>query len=144
LSIINKKAIYIYYNIHTLKSKGVFFMNKLFFTFTIIISFLNAYSSSKTCKLCHPTIYSEYQNSIHANSSIYNDKIFNAVWSKHPLKEKNDFKCAKCHTPSDRALLNGKAKLHPNSIQKNEPISCQNCHQIKEIHKGNLLMKIST
>ena len=100
-----------------------------------LVSFLLS-ASSHTCKACHPTIHQEYSSSIHANSSIYNDKIFNAVWSKHPLKKEGKFKCAKCHTPNDKALLAGKSILTPNNIQKTEPISCQNCHQIKAIHKG--------
>jgi len=108
---------------------------KLFFIFIFIISFLNAYSS-KTCKLCHPSIYNEYKNSIHANSSIYKDKIFKTIWQKNPLSKKGDFKCAKCHTPNDSDLINHKSKLSPNSAQLNNPISCQNCHQIKDIHKG--------
>ncbi len=110
-------------------------MFKILLTLTTLIGFLIS-ASSHTCKACHPTIYKEYRSSIHANSSIYNDKIFNAVWSKHPLKKEGKFKCAKCHTPNDKALIAGKSKLQPNNIQKSEPISCQNCHQIKDIHKG--------
>ena len=110
-------------------------MFKILLTLTALIGFLIS-ASSHTCKVCHPTIYKEYSSSIHANSSIYNDKIFNAVWNKHPLNKEGKFKCAKCHTPNDKALIAGKSKLQPNSIQKTEPISCQNCHQIKDIHKG--------
>ena len=110
-------------------------MFKILLTLTSLVSFLIS-ASSHTCKACHPTIHQEYSSSIHANSSIYNDKIFNAVWSKHPLKKEGKFKCAKCHTPNDKALLSGKSKLQPNKIQKTEPISCQNCHQIESIHKG--------
>ena len=110
-------------------------MFKILLTLTTLIGFLIS-ASSHTCKTCHPAIYKEYSSSIHANSSIYNDKIFNAVWSKHPLKKEGKFKCAKCHTPNDKALLAGNSKLEANHIQKTEPISCQNCHQIKNIHKG--------
>jgi len=110
-------------------------MFKILFTLLALINFIFA-ASSHTCKACHPTIYKEYSSSIHANSSIYNDKIFNALWNKHPLKKEGKFKCAKCHTPSDKALFAPNVKLQANSIQKSEPISCQNCHQIKEIHKG--------
>ena len=110
-------------------------MFKILLTLTALIGFLIS-ASSHTCKVCHPAIYKEYSSSIHANSSVYNDKIFNAVWSRHPLKEEGKFKCAKCHTPNDKALIDGKSKLEPNNIQKTEPISCQNCHQIKDIHKG--------
>ena len=97
--------------------------------------FLSA-ANTTTCKMCHPAIYKEYKDSIHANSSIYNDPIFNAVWQRHPLRKRGEFKCAKCHTPNDRALIKQTTLLQPNNIQKNEPISCQNCHQIESIHKG--------
>jgi len=88
-----------------------------------------------TCKKCHPTIFSEYQNSMHSKSSIFKDAIHKAVWDKHPAKPKNNYKCAKCHTPSDHDLISGKSKLADNEIQQNEPISCQACHTIESIEK---------
>jgi DNA-directed RNA polymerase subunit RPC12/RpoP len=88
-----------------------------------------------TCKKCHRVIYSEYQNSIHAKASIFKDPVHKAVWDKHPAKEKGDYKCAKCHTPSDHQLIKNKTKLVANEIQKTEPISCQACHKIKSIEK---------
>lgn len=107
---------------------------------TALTGFILA-ASSITCKVCHPVIYKEYSTSIHANSSIYNDPIFKAVWSKHPLSKEGKFKCAKCHTPNDKAVANGSTILQPNTIQKSEPISCQNCHQIETIHKGKFTDK---
>jgi DNA-directed RNA polymerase subunit RPC12/RpoP len=86
-----------------------------------------------TCKKCHPVIFSEYQNSIHSKASIFKDAIHKAVWDKHPAKAKNNYKCAKCHTPSDHDLVSGKSKLAQNEIQQNEPISCQACHTIENI-----------
>ena len=88
-----------------------------------------------TCKTCHPKIYSEYQRSIHANSSIYTDSLHKAIWDRHPDKKKNNYKCAKCHTPSDHELIAGKTALTNNPIQQTEPISCQACHQIESIEK---------
>ncbi len=88
-----------------------------------------------TCKTCHPKIYREYQHSIHANSSIYKDSLHKAIWDRHPDKKKNNYKCAKCHTPSDHDLISGKSKLTDNPIQQTEPISCQACHQIESIEK---------
>ncbi len=88
-----------------------------------------------TCKTCHPVIYQEYQNSAHSRSSIYKDAIHKAVWDKHPAKEKGEYNCAKCHTPSDHQLLAGKSTLADNPIQQTEPISCQLCHQIESIEK---------
>jgi DNA-directed RNA polymerase subunit RPC12/RpoP len=88
-----------------------------------------------TCKKCHPTIFAEYQNSIHSKSSIFKDAVHKAVWDKHPAKPKNNYKCAKCHTPSDHDLISGKSKLADNEIQQNEPISCQACHTIESVEK---------
>ncbi len=88
-----------------------------------------------TCKRCHPKIFNEYQNSMHHKASIFNDIVHKAVWDKHPQKKKGNYNCAKCHTPSDKALINRQSKLLPNKIQLNEPISCQTCHQIKSIEK---------
>ena len=88
-----------------------------------------------TCKKCHPVIYGEYQNSMHAKASIFNDPIHKAVWDKHPAKTKNNYKCAKCHTPSDHQLIENNSPLTDNTIQQTEPISCQVCHTIKSIEK---------
>ncbi|RUM75102.1 MAG: hypothetical protein DSZ12_04345 [Sulfurovum sp.] len=88
-----------------------------------------------TCKRCHPTIFAEYQHSMHAKSSIFKDPVHKAVWDKHPDKLQNNYKCAKCHTPSDHHLLSGKSKLAKNEIQQTEPISCQQCHKIESIEK---------
>ncbi len=88
-----------------------------------------------TCKTCHPTIYQEYQNSMHSRSSVSKDPIHKAVWDKHPAKAKGDYSCAKCHTPSDHQLMTGKSQLIDNPTQRTEPISCQKCHQIESIEK---------
>jgi len=95
----------------------------------------HAVLENTTCKKCHPVIFQEYQNSIHSKSSIYKDAIHKAVWDKHPAKEKGNYKCAKCHTPSDHNLLSGKNKLTENEIQRTEPISCQACHTIESVEK---------
>ena len=87
------------------------------------------------CKTCHPKIYKEYQSSHHANASIYKDEIFSAIWKKHPLSKKGDFKCKKCHTPSDHKLMSGESELTKNEIQLSEPISCQHCHKIESVEK---------
>jgi hypothetical protein len=61
-----------------------------------------------TCQKCHPKIYKEYQTSAHKNASIYNDPIHKAIWDLHPAKKKENYKCAKCHTPSDKQLVASK------------------------------------
>ena len=111
---------------------------KLWFTLLLMLTAtIQSYATleNTTCKKCHPTIFAEYQNSIHSKSSIYKDAVHKAVWDKHPAKEKGDYKCAKCHTPSDHNLMSGKNKLTDNEIQQTEPISCQQCHMIESIEK---------
>jgi len=88
-----------------------------------------------TCKKCHPIIFQEYQRSIHAKASIFKDPIHKAVWEMHPARQKGNYKCAKCHTPSDHALLSGKHPLEENEIQKTEPVSCQACHTINNVEE---------
>jgi len=88
-----------------------------------------------TCKKCHPVIFSEYQNSMHSKASVFKDSVHKAVWDKHPAKAKNNYKCAKCHTPSDHDLVSGKNKLADNKIQQTEAISCQTCHTIESVEK---------
>ncbi len=92
-------------------------------------------AENQTCKACHPKIYKEYTTSMHHKASIYNDVVHKAVWDKHPLKKKNSYKCAKCHTPSDKELIANNGKLKENYTQLNEPISCQHCHKIESIEK---------
>ncbi len=109
-------------------------MKKISLLLLMLSSLLFALENS-TCKVCHPKIYAEYQHSIHANSSVYTDALHKAIWDKHPAKAKGDYRCAKCHTPSDHDLIAGKSPLTDNPIQRTEPISCQACHQIESIEK---------
>jgi len=88
-----------------------------------------------TCKKCHPIISTEYQKSMHAKSSIFKDPVHKAVWDKHPAKVKENYKCAKCHTPSDKDLLAKGGLPIQNQVQLTEPISCQLCHKIQSIEK---------
>ena len=77
-------------------------------------------TNSKLCKTCHPTIYSEYKESMHFKSNWQKDEIHKAVWQKHPLKAKNDYKCAKCHDPKVEGKLDS-------------GVDCISCHKIKSI-----------
>ena len=111
----------------------------------VMISFitLNAQESlvsSETCKGCHPTIYSEFYNSAHRKSSIFEDPIHNAIWNKHPNKAKNKYTCNECHTPSDVRITNAlkyakDASPVKNNVQTKEAISCVFCHSINIIEK---------
>jgi len=75
---------------------------------------------ASTCKACHPTIYGEFQSSLHKKSSIKEDAIHKAVWDKHPAKAKGKYKCAKCHTPKNSS---------------HQGITCVTCHTITDIKK---------
>ena len=109
-------------------------------TFLFLLLFLGATTvhatlENSTCKKCHPAIFEEYQHSMHSKASVFKDPIHKAVWDKHPAREKGNYKCAKCHTPSDHGLMEGKTKLTDNAIQENEPISCQLCHRIQSVEE---------
>ena len=107
----------------------------LFLLFVAATTQSQAELENATCKACHPLIYQEYRNSMHSKASIYKDAVHKAVWDLHPAKAKGNYNCAKCHTPSDHRLMKGKSKLTDNTIQQNEPISCQQCHKIQSIEK---------
>jgi DNA-directed RNA polymerase subunit RPC12/RpoP len=101
----------------------------------LVTTYTYATLENTTCKQCHPVIFQEYQNSIHSKSSIYKDVVHKAIWDRHPAKKKGNYKCAKCHTPSDHSLISGKSELTQNEIQNTEPISCQACHTIESVEK---------
>jgi len=102
-----------------------------------LLAFVNTLFAleNTTCKQCHPVIYNEYQNSMHAKASIFKDPVHKAVWDKHPAKAKGNYKCAKCHAAADHTITQTKGLPQPNTIQMNEPISCQSCHTIKDVVK---------
>jgi len=79
-------------------------------------------TDTSSCVKCHPTIVSEFETSMHKHSSIYDDKIHKAVWDKHPAKKKDNYKCAKCHTPN--------AKTQEDA---HKGVSCITCHTIKNV-----------
>ncbi len=98
------------------------------------------FGESKVCQKCHPVIYDEFYDSSHRKSSIYTDPIHKAVWDKHPLKEKEKYSCAKCHTPADIELLKkleaGESALpQQNNAQLEEGVSCVSCHTIERIEE---------
>ncbi|WP_457598318.1 multiheme c-type cytochrome [Hydrogenimonas sp.] len=119
-------------------------MPRSLLTLLFFISLLPAsenFVSSKICRGCHPLIYKEYYGSMHRRSSIYNDPVHNAVWQKHPLRQKGRYNCAPCHSPSDTKLMEAleakkTALPEPNDIQKEEPIGCSYCHRIEAVIPG--------
>ena len=99
-------------------------MNKMLLLAAVFSSLLFAKSEMDTCVKCHPTIVEEFKGSMHKNSSFYDDEIHNAVWKKHPLHEKGDYKCSKCHAPNAKTEQEIK-----------EGISCSSCHTIKSVEQ---------
>jgi hypothetical protein len=57
---------------------------------------------------------------MHFKSTINKDKIHSAIWQKHPLKAKGEYKCAKCHDPKVKDKLDS-------------GVDCISCHTIKDI-----------
>jgi hypothetical protein len=109
------------------------------FLIVINVSALSQFESSKVCQKCHPTIYKEHFSSSHRKASIHNDEIHKAVWDKHPLKQKKMYKCAKCHTPNDRAMIvslkDGRKAMPKDNKAQQEGVSCVSCHNIKSVEK---------
>ena len=95
---------------------------------------------NEDCKACHPLIYSEFHNSAHRKSSIFEDDIHQAVWNVHPLSKQEKYRCADCHTPTDtklqEALKEGEQAVPEKSdVQTEEAISCSYCHSIEKIEE---------
>jgi len=114
-------------------------MLRIFLLFIATIPlFAQTFAPSKVCKKCHPLIYREYSQSMHRNASVANDPVHRAIWQKHPLRAKQKYACAVCHTPTDteliKALEAGKPALPTaNAIQTTEPIGCATCHRIEAV-----------
>jgi len=97
---------------------------KNIFIYIVALSSLLLANSDDTCKRCHSTIYSEFHNSMHKKASPKNDKIHNSIWNLHPAKAKDNYKCAKCHTPNVET-----------KEQRDEGISCISCHTITNVEE---------
>lgn len=112
-------------------------MSKILLLFILITVSFSKIMQSNTCKGCHPLIASEFENSMHKKTSIYSDKLHKKIWDIHPNRKKEQYTCAKCHTPTDLELLeklkNNKKAMPTNNIQAKEGISCVYCHSIKDI-----------
>ena len=100
------------------------------------------FAANITCKKCHPKIYDEYEESMHRNSTIFKDPLHKAVWDKHPANlKKQQYKCAKCHTPTADNLsdmLGKGAKGMPDATNEThtEGILCAYCHRIESVETG--------
>ena len=112
----------------------------LFFLFFGSLYATSEFKANKTCKGCHPAIYTEYTASAHRKSSIFEDSIHKAIWDIHPNKAKKKYGCNSCHTPTDtrisKALKEHKdASPIKDTTQVDEAVSCVYCHSIKNIEK---------
>ena len=93
--------------------------------------------SAKECKTCHEEIYSQWNSSMHANSTALKDPIhgtfYNAVIGdpkKEGIKKKGKYPvCLQCHAPA--AALDGKTDLTSKPVY-NEGINCVACHTISK------------
>ncbi len=79
-------------------------------------------TGTASCKKCHPVISEEFESSMHKKASIYDDKVHKAIWDKHPGKTKDDYMCAKCHTPNATTQQ-----------EQQEGITCVSCHTIVDV-----------
>lgn len=97
------------------------------------------FAPSEDCMACHPAIYKEFSDSMHHNSTPQKDAIHNAVWDKHPEKNKKEqYGCGKCHTPAaddlDNMITAGKKAMPMAENETHQAgISCAYCHRIKSI-----------
>lgn len=89
---------------------------------------------AKACKQCHEEIYSQWEGSMHANSSALKDPIHGAFYKNvigDPTKEGVKTKkgaypvCLKCHAPV--AAMEKKTKLDAKPAYANG-IGCTTCH----------------
>lgn len=105
------------------------------------------FEKNQQCSSCHPTIYSEYQKSQHANATIFKDKIHGAIYAPHPQHlKKEKYRCAKCHTPTAdnlSALVKANNGVTPdiNNETQNEAIACAYCHRIEDTVSGKAMSK---
>jgi hypothetical protein len=116
----------------------------LVLTTTLYLCASANFAPNEDCKACHPLIYKEFSESMHANSTPQKDPIHKSVWAKHPQNLKlNKYGCGKCHTPTAQknSIPTADSKKHQ------EGISCAYCHRIKDIKidpKSNINITTST
>ena len=99
-------------------------MRTLFYIIALSAALFASHSETASCQKCHPTITQEFESSMHKKSSIHEDKVHKAIWDRHPAKAKDNYKCAKCHTPNADTRED-----------EHKGITCITCHTIKDIEK---------
>ncbi len=91
--------------------------------------------SAEECKTCHEDIYSQWEGSMHANSTALKDPIHGAFYTavvgspeKEGVKKNGKYPiCLQCHSPA--AAKDGKTDLTSNEVY-NEGVNCVSCHTI--------------
>ncbi len=98
------------------------------------------FAPNLVCRQCHPSIYEEYQTSMHANATIFKDPIHKKVWEELPFSRRGEYVCGSCHTP---AANNLEELIQPNGIgpdkrnpTQNDAVACAFCHRIAHIKEG--------
>ncbi|MRJ03079.1 MAG: hypothetical protein GXO19_06865 [Epsilonproteobacteria bacterium] len=100
------------------------------------------FSLNITCKECHPTIYQEYRESMHAKATIFADEIHKKVWELLPFSQRGEYSCGYCHTPAANNLeelvkANGIGP-DPYNPTQNDAIGCALCHRISDVKEGKI------
>ena len=91
--------------------------------------------SAQECKTCHEDIYSQWKDSMHANSTALKDPIHGAFYKavigdplQEGIKKKGKYPvCLQCHAPA--AAKDGKTNLAAKQVY-NEGVNCVACHTI--------------
>ncbi|MCI5139746.1 MAG: hypothetical protein D3922_15355, partial [Candidatus Electrothrix sp. AR1] len=99
------------------------------------------FTKSEKCASCHPTIYKEWKESFHANSSTLKDPAHGAVHqaflkAMEKKGKKGNYHCANCHAPmadNIKELMSGTAELDSNNWTHTEGTGCTFCHRIESI-----------
>ncbi len=105
------------------------------------------FEKNQKCSECHPSIYSEYQKSQHANATIFKDKIHGAVYDPHPQNWKLEkYRCGACHVPtadnlSELLAANNGVTPDADNETQNEAIACAYCHRIEDTMPGKAFSK---
>ena len=84
----------------------------------------------ETCKGCHPTIYEEWSQTMHARAHHSRDPIYDAVRKVRIKKEGQDITraCGQCHNPRSSLIDDSPAAL--------TGVSCATCHNVAAILDG--------
>jgi len=85
------------------------------------------------CKTCHLEIAEQWQESMHAKSTLDEDPLYRGMheWAREDTRGKITEKCKDCHTP----YYNLQDSLVNSDPIRQRPVDCVYCHSIEEIHK---------